>query len=119
MKRKLADPAEAPARIVVSARQAVTRFGKTTMRSCRWPWITVILLALAYVSDIVVPFAHHDQYRYFTASEDAHFKQDCGNDTANGINYLIGRPITAELDCLVFRKTQRLEDLSTFRAISL
>jgi hypothetical protein len=68
----------------------------------------------------VVPFAHHDQYRYFR--EDGHlpgFKGVRQNDSQYGWLRVIGRPVAAELEYQVFRRVRTLEDLMRVRLLTL
>src|ERR1017187_8237837 len=78
--------------------------------------ICVAVLGLVFLPVFVIPYAHHDQYRHFRdPGANAAFKQSCTNDPQYGWLYLVGRPIAAETECVIFEHTARLSDLIAFR----
>jgi hypothetical protein len=78
------------------------------------------VLYLIYSDSVTIPFAYHDQVRYF--GEDYHhsfFKEDCANDHIAQFMFAIGRPVSAGIECLVFKNVHDLQDLSTVRLIAI
>jgi hypothetical protein len=76
------------------------------------------VLYLIYSDSVTIPFAYHDQVRYF--GEDYHhsfFKEDCANDHIANFLFDIGRPVAAGIECLIFKNVHVLEDLSIVRLI--
>lgn len=71
----------------------------------------VIFLALA--ATVWIPSAHHDNVRYFNFKFDEDVKTGC--DTQYVWLHLIGRPITAKLECQVFKHVRSLQDLNNMR----
>lgn len=66
---------------------------------------------------ILTEFAHHDQYRYFRVNRED--KKSCTEDTQfNGLRFDLGRPVTAYIECLVYRTTDTPADLRYFRAVA-
>jgi hypothetical protein len=85
-------------------------------------WILSLLyLYFTYAPVVTIPFAHHDQYRFF--NEDSHvpreFKARRQNDTAYLYLRMIGRPLMAETQYQIFRQVNGLRDLNVVRAVTL
>lgn len=76
------------------------------------------VLFLVYSPAILIPFAHHDQYRYFN-KEINNQHLPCHADYQYSVLYALGRPMVAELECLAFKFTNKIEDLSSLRLGSL
>lgn len=77
--------------------------------------VAYILLFISFSSVVWHESAHHDNTRYFRVSSSEEFKSSCYNDSQYGWLYIIGRPMTAEIECKVFKYTKQLKDLSTLR----
>lgn len=76
----------------------------------------VAILLMTYSGAFTIPYAHHDQYRYFhDPAGDGLVKNSCAGDPEYLLIYQIGRPLAAELECVVFKNTRTLEDLARFR----
>lgn len=73
-----------------------------------------LAIFLTLASAVWIPAAHHDNTRYFR-SFDTNAKERCANDGQYGWLYLIGRPITAKLECQVFKHAGSLHDLNNMR----
>ncbi len=82
--------------------------------------ICAIYCFCLYLPLLIIPFAHHDQYRYF-ANFDASpaFKLACTNDIEFSWLNAIGRPLTAQIECGVFQFANTINDLSYVRGIVL
>jgi len=80
-----------------------------------------ISLYFIYSAALNIPFAHHDQYRFFR--EDFHrpveFKKHQGNDTEYGFIKGIGRPIAAEIEFNAFRNVAVVKDLTFSRYVTV
>lgn len=74
-----------------------------------------------YSPALNIPFAHHDQFRFFT--EDFHkpisLREKRANDSANKALRQIGRPIAAELEYRTFKNVYVIKDLTLFRFIAV
>lgn len=68
-------------------------------------------LYFIYSPAIQIPFAHHDQYRYFVQDK-SHAKHDSQYEW---LKYVIGRPGAAIIEQVVFKNTFVLKDLKFFR----
>jgi hypothetical protein len=75
------------------------------------------LIFVSMSSAIWMESAHHDNTRYFRGDTSEVFKSNCRNDSQYGWLQLIGRPVTAEIECKVFQKTKTLQDLSEIRVL--
>lgn len=74
------------------------------------------VLMAVYMPAWTIPYAHHDQFRYFTdPGTNSAFKQSCGNDPEYFFLYAIGRPLSAKSECIIFEHSNRLSDLLPFR----
>jgi len=80
-----------------------------------------IFFYFIYSPALNVPFAHHDQYRFFR--EDFHRPTDLRERRTNDIQYegLVGkgRPIAAEIEYNTFRNVTVIKDLSLFRCMTV
>ncbi|MEO7861109.1 MAG: hypothetical protein ABIU05_11805 [Nitrospirales bacterium] len=76
--------------------------------------ITYVAIFLSLSSAVWIPTAHHDNTRYFR-SFDTNSKSSCTNDGQYGWLHLIGRPLTAKLECQVFKHAGSLHDLNNMR----
>jgi hypothetical protein len=76
-----------------------------------------IALILCFSSVVFVEYAHHDNTRYFRGIGSDTFKSSCFNEGQYTWLYFIGRPITAEIECQVFKRTRLLSDLSEMRLL--
>ncbi|HEV8631460.1 MAG TPA: glucosyltransferase domain-containing protein [Thermoanaerobaculia bacterium] len=85
------------------------------LRFARRVLLAFCFLAVVYGSALHIPYAHHDQLRYF--GEVA--KGSCRNDPQHGHLLTVGRPVAAYLECLVFRHAERLEDLFVYRWLTV
>lgn len=73
-----------------------------------------VIALIVGLTPILVPFAHHDQYRYFKYERDA--RAECRLDPQFQALLLdFGRPVAAAIECLIFKSVSRLEDLRPFR----
>lgn len=80
----------------------------------------IAVLSTAESSALTTAFAHHDQYRYFAETLlNPRIKQICGADRQYYWLWKIGRPLSAELECLVFRHVSTLPDLTPFRRFTI
>jgi len=76
----------------------------------------LLILGVVFLPVFVVPYASHDQYRHFVdPGGRPAFKQSCMDDPYYVLGYRLGRPISAEGECLVFKHTSRLSDLNFLR----
>lgn len=73
-----------------------------------------LAIFLSLAAAVWIPVAHHDNTRYFR-SFDTNAKERCVNDGQYSWLYLIGRPITAKLECQVFKHASSLHDLNNMR----
>lgn len=96
------------------ARRYATRF------AVAWPASFALLLAM-YYPVASIPFAHHDQYRYFDACGPgvAEQKENPHRDPQYKWLKLIGRPIGAELEHQIFKRVNTIEDLTAVRIIGV
>ena len=76
--------------------------------------IAYLAIFLSLASAVWIPTAHHDNTRYFR-SFDTNAKRSCTNDGQYSWLYLIGRPISAKLECQVFKHAGSLHDLNNMR----
>jgi len=80
-----------------------------------------IFFYFIYCPALNIPFAHHDQYRFFR--EDFHrpadFRKHHGYDSEYGFIRGIGRHIAAEIEFNTFRNVAVIKDLTLFRYITL
>ncbi len=76
-----------------------------------------VALFLCFSSVVFIESAHHDNTRYFRVSNSDAFKSSCFNDSQYEWLYIIGRPITAEIECQVFKRTRSLSDLAEMRVL--
>lgn len=75
-----------------------------------------LLLSLCTV--LTVPFAQHDQYRYFRLP--AELKTTCEYDTQfTGLFYDLGRPLAALVECAIFKNAHELSDLTWARTLAI
>jgi hypothetical protein len=74
-----------------------------------------VALFLALAATVWIPAAHHDNVRYFNFKFDEVTKPGC--DTQYVWLHLIGRPITAKLECQVFKHARSLHDLNNMRIV--
>ena len=74
-----------------------------------------------YSPALNIPFAHHDQYRFFR--EDYHRPAELRKERTNDNQYSgirqIGRPITAEIEYRTFKNVAVIKDLTFFRYITV
>ena len=85
-------------------------------------WIASFAYLYAVYSPAAsIPYAHHDQYRYFV--EDDHspdaFKADRTNDPQWSWLRALGRPVAAELEHQVFKRVRVMQDLVPLRAFGV
>src|SRR5690242_2976322 len=66
-------------------------------------------------SYISIPFAHHDQYRYFTGLPGDHYKESCTDDVQYTLLQYVARLATAEVECIVFKNVVLVGDLTKWR----
>ncbi|MEE3718395.1 hypothetical protein V2H45_16765 [Tumidithrix elongata RA019] len=75
-----------------------------------------VFLYFTFAATTIVPYAHHDQIRYFREDfGNPELKNNCYRDVQYQHLYSIGRPITAELECMTFRNVHTLSDLNLLR----
>jgi hypothetical protein len=77
--------------------------------------LAYLLLFLAFQSTVWIESAHHDNTRYFRSDNSVAFKSNCYNDSQYPWIILTGRPITAQVECQVFKNTLQLDDLNKMR----
>lgn len=77
--------------------------------------ILVFLICLiAYSPSMLIPSAHHDQYRYFMSADG-----NCANDGALRYLFLIGRPLGAIMECVSYRIARTIPDVSWVRLLTV
>ncbi|OGG96381.1 MAG: hypothetical protein A2527_02125 [Candidatus Lambdaproteobacteria bacterium RIFOXYD2_FULL_50_16] len=77
-------------------------------------------LYFIYADNFNLPTAHHDQTRYFTEyGTDLANKASCAFDRQHKWLFLVGRPISAFLECQVATRVFVLQDLVFFRFLVL
>ncbi len=74
--------------------------------------LAFIYLFVVFSPATFIPFAHHDQYRYF-ANPGNRFR----NDPLRGFITGLGRPLTASIQNVVFKNVDNISDLSLVRGI--
>jgi len=82
--------------------------------------IAFALLSLVYSPMLTIPYAHHDQYRHFVdtvGNPDA--KCSCRNDPEYDWLCVIGRPLAAALECVIFRSVRSVRDFFPFRFVCI
>ncbi len=85
------------------------------------PFLLVFGAALAVLLAAAAPalwtaFAHHDQYRYFSETlGNPALAQRCEANRQYLWLYKIGRPLAAELECMIFRGVKVPADLTAYR----
>lgn len=78
--------------------------------------VAFCILSVAEAPALWTVFAHHDQYRLFAETLDnPAIKHACEADRQYLWLYKIGRPLTAELECMIFRHANAPSDLTPFR----
>jgi len=90
---------------------------ESAMMFIKYYAIAFCLIFVSMSSAIWMESAHHDNTRYFRGDTSEVFKSNCRNDGQYGWLQLIGRPVTAEIECKVFQKTKTLQDLSEIRVL--
>jgi len=75
----------------------------------------LLSLYLTFSSAIQIESIFHDDTQYFAESLNPQFKKRCANYPPNAWQYIIGRPMTAVLDCLTFKLTSSWSDLVLLR----
>jgi hypothetical protein len=80
----------------------------------RW-LLGLAFLILVYGPALYIPYAHHDQLRYFWHPADP----GCDSDVQHERLLALGRPVAAYLECLAFRDSESLEDLFFYRWMAL
>lgn len=80
-------------------------------------FIAFVLLFLSMSSALWLESAHHDNTRYFKGEISEIYKSNCLNDSQYSWLKLIGRPVTAEIECKVFKNTKTFSDLKKIRLI--
>ncbi len=78
-----------------------------------------VLLYFLLSAAIVIPYAHHDQIRYFTKKYNPLFKNEIGNDPQAPWQYALGRPVSAKVENFLFHHIHSLTDLARIRLIIL
>ena len=72
---------------------------------------------LSLLPTVLMEFAHHDQYLYFTINS---HQKTCDQDTQfKGLFFDLGRPFGALFECLIFKNVHYLGDLTFWRLICL
>src|SRR5579863_2969534 len=78
--------------------------------------VAACALAVVEAAALTNSFVHHDQYRYFIETlTNPGLKKLCESDRQYLWLYKIGRPITAEIECFIFRSVDLPSDLTRFR----
>lgn len=78
------------------------------------------ILSVAQAPALWTVLAHHDQYRLFAETlGNPAIKHACEADRQYLWLYKIGRPLTAELECMIFRHTGAPSDLTPFRQLTV
>jgi hypothetical protein len=98
------------------------KFSKRIHEAVALHWVTAlsffvsayVAIFLSLAAAVWIPTAHHDNTRYFRWF-DANAKASCLNDGQHKWLYLIGRPISAKLECQVFKHASSLHDLNNMR----
>jgi len=76
----------------------------------------LVTLSVAQAPALWTVFAHHDQYRMFAETlGDPAIKEACEADRQYLWLYKIGRPLTAEIECTIFRHADVPADLTPYR----
>jgi len=83
-----------------------------------WGYFIVSYLALLVSFSPVVwlEAVYHDNTRYFSYDGKS-AKKSCCKDPQYGWLYLIGRPISAEIECQIFKYTEQFSDLQKLRIL--
>ncbi len=79
--------------------------------------LTCAALFLCFSSAVFVESIYHDNTRYFRNSVGVEGGSDFGVDGQYGWLQVIGRPIAAEIENLIFKYTRDFSDLALFRCI--
>jgi hypothetical protein len=79
--------------------------------------ISFILLALCFSPALCLPFAHHDNVRFFGKFYSPPSHDDQKRDPQYAMAYLLGRPLTAEIHQFLYTRIFKIEDLRVVRWI--
>lgn len=91
-----------------------------TARFRGWLFLSLLALSFVTVSLVYLPYltldaVHHDNTRYFLESLSATWKSSCAHDPQYGWLHIIGRPLAAWTECVVFKLAGSIPDLLRLR----
>jgi len=81
--------------------------------------ISFILLALCFLPALTLPFAHHDNVRFFSKFYCPASDNPQKRDPQYFLAYLIGRPLTAEIHQIIFTHVSSIRDLTLVRWLTV
>jgi hypothetical protein len=81
--------------------------------------ISFILLALCFLPALCLPFAHHDNARFFDKFYTPHSTDPDKRDPQYSIIYLLGRPLTGEIQQIIYTQISNIEDLKIVRWLTV
>ena len=81
--------------------------------------ISFVLLGLCYLPALCLPFAHHDNARFFDKYYTPPWINPDKRDPQYSMAYLIGRPFTAEIHQVIYTHVHYLNDLKKVRWLTV
>lgn len=82
--------------------------------------LLLFILSLVYLPASLIPFAHHDNVRYFSKVQENNSSINCTEDDQYIWLKSIGRRLPAEIECRInFRITKKISDLQVLKAINI
>src|ERR1039457_4632677 len=101
---------------VASTRQETSHTGSWIRLNTVTFLTCLVVLAAVFLSELIIPYASHDQYSLFAEQRgNPAFKQSCSNEPYHQLRIMLGRPIAAVGDCIVFENANSLSDLNALR----